>query len=134
MKRIYLPAMLPLIILLTFGSCVKDKPVISAHTYRTFRFQLYTEKDFSNNNQNIVFSVVIKNHDNILFDSVLAPMKIKDIPAKANQLIIEKTIAAQNYNELAAGFRYTIENVGNSWYTDTSRAGETFKEIDFSFQ
>ena len=61
-------------------------------------------------------------------------MQIKDIPDAAHKLVFEKTVTG-NYNEdLAAGFRYEIHDVGNSQYIDTSKAGNTFKIIDFAFQ
>ena len=61
-------------------------------------------------------------------------MQIKDIPGAAHKLVIEKTVPGNNNADLAAGFRYEIENVGQSGYTDTSRAGNMFKVIDYAFQ
>jgi hypothetical protein len=125
-------------IILTATSCKKqttnpapDSPGVS----RKVQFLLYTNKDFSNNNSIIVFKASIQNSaDQILWDSVLAPMRIKDIPALANKLVIEKTVPGNDASLLKVGFFYSIENVGNSWHFDSFNAGETFKVLDFNFQ
>ncbi len=101
---------------------------------RKFRFQLYTNKDFSDDTTVINFSIFIKKANNILFDSVLASMQIKEIPDSTHKLTIDKIVSVNDNIDLAAGFRYEIENVGNSSYTDTSKAGNPFKIIDFAFQ
>ena len=114
-------------------SCKKDNstPVI-AYQQRTIRFQLYTNQDFSTNTSIINFKVFIENGSKTLFDSSLASMQIKDIPDNAHKIIIEKTVA--DNSDLAAGFRYEIQNVGMSWHTDTSKAGNALKVIDYAFQ
>lgn len=99
---------------------------------RTIRFQLYTNQDFSGNTSLISFSLFIRNTNKTILDSSLASMQIKDIPDEAHKIVIEKTVS--DNSDLAAGFRYEIQNVGNSSYTDTSKAGSMFKVIDFSFQ
>ncbi|MFI5185773.1 MAG: hypothetical protein ACHQF0_03565 [Chitinophagales bacterium] len=100
---------------------------------RKIRFQLYTNKDFSGNTSVINFSIFIRDTIGVLFDSSIASMQIKDIPDAAHKLVIEKTVPGNDHSDLAAGFRYEIENVGNSSYTDTSKAGNAFKIIDFAF-
>jgi len=99
---------------------------------RTIRFQLYTNQDFSDNSSVINFSIFIRDANRTLFDSSLASMRIKDIPDALNKLVIEKTV--NDNSDLAAGFRYEIHDVGTSSYIDTSKAGNPFKIIDFSFQ
>ena len=110
---------------------------------RTFRFVLYTDQDFSNNNSVIHFSVFIKKgsvyvfdttRTNILFDSTFAPMQIKDIPDPAHKIVIEKKVIGYDDADLTAGFVYEIENVGSSWHIDTSRAGNPLKVIDYNFR
>ena len=102
-------------------------------TARTFRFQLYTNQDFSTNSSVINFSIFIKNgNQKKLFDSSLASMQIKDIPDSAHKIVIEKTVA--DNSDLAAGFLYEIENVGISWHIDTSKAGNVLKVVDYAFQ
>ena len=101
-------------------------------TARTFRFQLYTNQDFSTSTSVINFSIFIKNGNRKLFDSSLASMLIKDIPDATHKIVIEKTVA--DNSDLAAGFLYEIPNVGISWHIDTSRAGNAFKVVDYNFQ
>ena len=113
-------------------SCTKDDTL--SIPKRTIKFILYTEEDFSTDNHNITFSLFIRTHSKTLFDSSLSTIKVKDIPNFVNRLIFEKTVPNDDGSELAAGFNYTIENVGLSWYLDTCKAGQTFKEINYSFK
>jgi hypothetical protein len=99
---------------------------------RTIRFQLYTNQDFSGNTSVINFSIFIRNANKTLFDSSLAPMRIEDVPDALHKLVIEKTV--NDNADLAAGFHYVIQDVGSSSYIDTSRAGNSFKIVDYSFQ
>src|SRR5258705_2538636 len=102
---------------------------------RTIQFILYTDKDFSNDQHNISFNLFIQTLKNeILWDSTLAPMKVKDIPGEANKIVIQKSLLDKDNSLLKVGFRYAIENVGNSWYFDSSSAGQTFTIVDFNFQ
>lgn len=95
---------------------------------------LYTDKDFSNDDHNISFGLHIANNDRTFgFDSVVATMKIKDIPHRANQLVFERT-APLDGTVLTAGFTYTIENVGFSWHLDTVASDEKFKTIEYAFE
>ncbi len=73
-------------------SCQKEltaPTVIYPETSRKVQFSLYTAKDFSKNNRRITFTLSIRTptHQTI-WDSVLAPMKIKDIPRITNKLVI----------------------------------------------
>jgi hypothetical protein len=118
-------------------SCKKQYPygtVGNPYNSRKVRFQLYTNQDFSGNSSIIHFSIFIGKANNTLLDSSLAPMQIKDIPDSMNKIIIEKTIPGNDNADIEAGFRYEIQNVGNSWFIDTIRAGSTFKVIDYAFQ
>lgn len=101
---------------------------------RKFRFQLYTNQDFSNNNSVIHFSIFIKNGSTKILDSSLATLQIKDIPDSAHKIVIEKTVTGNYSGDLSAGFLYEIENVGYSWFIDTSKAGNSLKVIDYAFQ
>jgi len=102
---------------------------------------LYTTDDVSNDNKLITFTLQIRPLNTfppnlVLWDSVLPPMKIKDIPSLANKLVIEKIVPAGqtgSNNTLQAGFLYDIENVGHSWHLDTLTSGNTFKSIEFNF-
>ena len=106
-----------------------------ATTQRKIQFILYTTADFSDDESNISFSVSIQNSQNqVLWDSSMAPMKIKDIPDLAHKLLIEKTFVGDGNETLKVGFNYSIENVGYSWFYDTCSVGETFKQVNFDFQ
>jgi len=120
--------------MLATSSCKKDRYPAKPIPARTIQFTLYTEKDFSDDNHNITFSVFIRTHTRTLFDSTLSVMKIKDIPGTANKIVIEKKVPNDDGSDLAVGFNYTIENVGISWHTDTCQAGNTFKIVNFAFQ
>ena len=102
---------------------------------RKVQFVLYTDKDFSSDNHTIIFKLTIQKPPNqILWDSTLAPMKIKDIPNVAHKLIIVKAVPGNDPSLLKVGFYYTIKDVGNSWYLNAFNVGETFKVVNFNFQ
>ena len=125
------------LLILTMESCKKTYPSSDGEnpgTGRKVLFQLYTDKDFSTETSVIKFSIFIRNARTTFFDSSFAPMQIKDIPDAAHKIVIEKTVFGTGNADLAAGFNYEIQNVGNSWYIDTSRAGNVLKVIDYAFQ
>jgi hypothetical protein len=134
MKILFISSVTLLSIVL--GSCEKtyptdgDDPGID----RKIRFQLYTDKDFSAETSTIKFSVFVRDAHTTLFDSSLAPMQIKDIPDASHKIVIEKVVSGYGNTNLSAGFHYEIENVGHSGYVDTSKAGNAFKVVDYSFQ
>lgn len=123
-------------LILIIASCKKNYTVANTYpdTSRKIRFRLSTNKDFSGNTSIINFSLFIRKGSITLFDTALAPMQIKDIPDAAHQLVFEKTVTVNNNEDLAAGFFYELENVGSARFIDTSKAGNTFKIIDYSFQ
>ena len=125
-------------VMLIGSSCKKqtiDQKYNCSAVPRQIQFSLYTEKDFSGNNENIVFTLSIRTSTSrVLWDSVLAPMKVKDIPGVANKLVIEKLVTVDDCSLLKVGFIYAIENVGISWFWDKSNAGENFKKVEFNFQ
>ena len=101
---------------------------------RKVQFVLYTTGDHSADNHQITFRLAIQNSNSqVLWDSVLAPMLIKDIPDIAHKISFEKTISA-NSAQLKVGFYYSIENVGNSWHLESFDAGTSIKTVDFDFQ
>jgi hypothetical protein len=100
---------------------------------RNVRFQLYTDQDFSIDHHTINFRVFIQNSNNaVLWDSLLLPMEIKDIPGVANKLAMEKTVFADANSLLKVGFRYSITGIGESWFIDSSATN--FKLVDFNFR
>ncbi len=131
---------------ITITSCTKDGSNVNSIPPaggRIVRFLLYTDQDFSNDDHIIHFSVFIKKGsvyvfdstvNNILYDSAFAPRQIKDIPDRAHKIVVEKKVFGYDDADLAAGFVYEIENVGNSWHIDTSSAGNPLKVIDYNFR
>jgi hypothetical protein len=114
---------------------ISNPPSNNPAAPRKIQFSLYTDKDFSSDNDTITFTLFMQNSKNEnLWDSMLAPMQIKDIPSSAHKLTIEKLVPYNDNSLLKVGFRYSIENVGTSWYFDSSSAGETFKIVNFNFQ
>lgn len=102
---------------------------------RQVDFVLYTDQDFSTDNHTIIFNPYIKDSTNrTIWDSTLPAMKVKDIPKMANQILISKTITGYSNASLRVGFNYSLENVGYSWYLDSSKAGEVMKTVTFNFR
>lgn len=109
--------------------------VLTANKERIVKFLLSTDKSFSEKDGLITFTLVIRDSkQKVLWDSVLSPMRIKDIPAKVNQLEIVKSVPNNNRSLLQVGFLYAIENVGYSWYLDAFNEGEYEKVVNFNFQ
>jgi hypothetical protein len=119
----------------SFASCQKDVQP-TGKVEKTIRFVLYTDKDFSNEERNIIFSVFIRREGNYphLFDSTFSVMKVKEIPGASNKIVFEKKVWVDASMRLGAGFVYSLENVGYSWYIDTCEPGQLFKEINYAFQ
>jgi hypothetical protein len=101
---------------------------------RKVRFELFTTEDFSGNKGNIQFTLHISSDRKTLFDSVLAPIRIEEIPDSAHRIIFEKTVSAPLGTILKTGFYYSIENVGYSWHLEPFPANESFKVVIFSFK
>lgn len=112
------------------GSCSDDNYV--APPQRTIRFELFTDQDFSQDINSIIFMPSVSAGATVLWDSTFNTMRIKDIPGGANKIVFEKKIDATS--ELKVGFRYSIENVGISWYYEQVLASEPSKVISFNFK
>jgi len=103
--------------------------------HKTILFSLYTDKDFSSENDAIAFTIFITNlRDQMVWDSALMPMKLKDIPDMANKITVEKSIIIHKDSILKVGFKYVINEVGYSRFYDTCNASETLKKVDYNFQ
>lgn len=101
---------------------------------RLVQFILFSNNELSNDNGAITFTLAIKKpNGDVLWDSVLAPMKIKDIPGLDEPLFVEKYVPGNDPSLLKVGFFYAIENVGNSSFTVPFEPGETLKKVDFNF-
>ncbi|MES2806995.1 MAG: hypothetical protein V4619_00110 [Bacteroidota bacterium] len=133
MKILFLRLILAVTAAIMISSCQKETQPVKL-VNRTINFNLYTEKDFSAENGNIVFNLMIRDGATTLLDSAIATMKIKDIPNKANKLVFAKKLTIGSNVDLRVGFKYTIENVGYSWYFDNFEAGSLHKEVIFSFK
>jgi len=95
---------------------------------RKVQFRLYTDHDLSGDNHTIIFRLSIQNSKNqTLWDSLLAPMTIKNIPDSTHTIIVEKSVPGNDPSKLKVGFYYSIENVGNSWHLDSLNTIDTFK-------
>jgi hypothetical protein len=134
MKLFSTSVILAFAIIVPVTSCTKYKLPVVPKSGRTITFTLHTEKDFSHDNHNITFSLFIRTHTQVLFDSLLPVMKIKDIPDSMHKLLYQKKLTNDDGSDLGVGFRYAIENVGTSSFVDSSKAGESFKTVDFSFK
>ncbi|MES1223169.1 MAG: hypothetical protein ABUT20_47185 [Bacteroidota bacterium] len=122
------------VIILATVACKKDHPY-ETEVARKIQFSLYTDKDFSDDSKNITFTMIIQNAaSTTIWDSVLATMKVNDIPSLENKIFAEKTVIVKKSAELKIGFLYTIEGVGNSWFFGKSEAGDTVRKLDYNFQ
>jgi hypothetical protein len=123
--------------LLTAGSCRKDDTggyeESGPRAIRKVRYELFTKADNSTNEETIRFDLVMRKGAHVLFDSALAPMKIKDIPDSLHPLVFEKTVPEGIRDTIVASFDYDIENVGHFWYLEPFPAGDTLKILRFSF-
>jgi len=138
MKKNIVLSILIVSVIMIGTSCKKytsDHPGIDPRVPRLVQFLLFTRSDLSNDNTGVTFTLSIKKPTGqVLWDSVLAPMKIKDIPDLDNPLFIEKYVPGNDPSLLKIGFFYTIENVGNSSFTVPFEPGETLKKAGFNFQ
>jgi len=137
MKSILFSSLL-LSAVLVFGiSCKKysdPDPGSGQKVDRKVQFVLFTTADHSTDNHQITFRLAIQNYNGqFLWDSVLAPIAIKNIPDLAHKISVEKTISA-NSAQLKVGFYYSIEDVGNSWHLESFDAGTSVKTVNFDFQ
>ncbi len=102
---------------------------------RLVQFLLFTRSESSNDNSTVTFTLAIKKtNGDVLWDSVLAPINIKDIPGLDHPLFVEKYVPGNDPSLLKVGFLYTIDNVGNSSFTVPFEPGETLKKVGFNFQ
>ncbi len=121
------------------SSCKKDQQSASGKKssyfpVRRVRYELYTNEDFTGNNENIRFSVFIRTNGKTIFDSSLAVMKIKDIPDSLHMIVIVKSVPGNDPSTLTVGFDYEIENVGSSWYLEPFPRGDSLKLLRYPFR
>ena len=125
-----------LVLFFGFLSCKKDtKPPTPPPAPRNVRYILYTTENFSDDNKLITFELIMKNGQKVLFDSTLASMKVSEIPFKTAAIVVNKSVPAGNENaDLMVGFLYSIQDVGNSWFLDTAKAGNPLKIVEYAFK
>jgi len=131
MKEYPVKATLVSVLILLGISCKKDH---SPAPPRKVTFQLYAAKDLSGDHHNITFTLIIRKGQTILFDSILPPMQVQQVPDAAHKIVAEKLVPNNDPADLAVGFLYEIENVGNSWHLEEFKPGETSKLVEFPFQ
>ncbi|HEX4849783.1 MAG TPA: hypothetical protein VFV08_03205 [Puia sp.] len=132
MRHLILPS-IPILAVFLF-SCKKDYTHQSITFPRTVQYVLYTNKDFSDNHKIIRFTLTMRRGNQVIWDSVLAPMQISQIPDSLHKIVVERAIPANVNSDLLVGFIYDIDAVGYSWWLDSCAANESFKKIEFPFQ
>lgn len=124
-----------MILLLIFAACKKDAAKPSP---RTIRYILYTKENFSADRDTIRFRLRMQTtgaNGRILLDSNLAPMRISEIPDSLHRLVFTKTVpSGHEKDNLLVGFIYDIDNVGQSWFLDSSAAGVNTKTVEYNFR
>ena len=120
------------------ASCKKytsDYIPIDPTVTRLVQFILFTNSELSNDNSTVTFTLAIKKpNGDVLWDSVMAPIKLKDIPSLNHPVFVEKNVPGNDPSLLKVGFLYTIDNVGNSSFTVPFEPGETLKKVGLDFQ
>src|SRR5580765_6176760 len=95
---------LGILIILTGTYCNKnttDQIPAPPGVERKIQFRLYTDQDFSTDNHTIVFRLSIQDSKSqTLWDSLLAPMTIKNIPDLAHTLMVEKSVPGNDPSKL----------------------------------
>jgi hypothetical protein len=138
MQKHYLSLDLGIGCLIGIASCKKSSspsPSPTPEATRTIRYVLYTTQDFSANADTIRFQLYMAANGITLFDSAIQPMTINAIPDSLHQLTFTRRVpAGQEDDNLQVGFLYAIDNVGNSWFLDSSSAGQTSKTVLYNFR
>jgi hypothetical protein len=101
---------------------------------RLVRYELFTNEDFSGNQKIIHFRVQMMNAQKIIYDSLLAPMKIEEIPDSTHKIVVVKTVPGNDVSDLKVGFAYEIETIGMSWYYENFLSQDSFKLVSYAFQ
>ena len=135
MKIVLVKVVYLVFLMITVASCKKQIDNKNTRVPRTVKFVLYTDQNFSHETNIISFTAFIESPVNrVIWDTLLPPMKISDIPDRTHQLTFEKTVLTARNSLMKVGYRYSIEDVGTSWYIDSSSPGQTLKVVDFNFR
>jgi hypothetical protein len=92
-----------------------------------FFFSFILTRIFPGELQSLSFQYLFVIHAQPSFDSSFAPMQIKDIPDAAHKIVIEKTVFGSGNSDLAAGFHYEIQNVGQFLVHRYKQGGKRIK-------
>jgi hypothetical protein len=105
---------------------------------RTIWYILYTKEDFASVKDTIRFRLRMQTTGTtgrVLLDSSIAPMKVSEIPDSLHRLVFTKNVPpGHEHDNLVVGFIYDIDNVGESWFLDSSTAGQRTKTVEYSFR
>jgi hypothetical protein len=119
-------------------SCKKEKPQQPINSLtKTVRFILYTNEDFSTDDDTVSFALTIRNNSGTInsrsiFDTTLATRRFKDIPGPSNKLVVEKTVPDDG-SVLTVGFIYT-DRFGVGSHFDTVSTNNRLKVFEYPFQ
>ncbi|EJF11849.1 hypothetical protein [Pontibacter sp. BAB1700] len=134
-----------LLALLAFSSCDKNEEVIPEPepVDKTVVFEVFGNQDFSYSQygeEEITFQLVISRKDKeatdaletTVFDSTFV-MAIKDIPVRANRMVIKKTVAAvldEKENVfVGSGYNYRQQTFGKNQSFPANQVEKTFQLI-----
>lgn len=136
MKKYILIAFALVLTMPLMNSCTKDSAPPQPAKARTIHYQLFTSGSFTTDFNMVTFTLHIKSADNsIVWDSVMAPMRINEIPNEANKIEVFKKVPNDDgKTPLSVGFLYTIQNVGMSWFLDSCGPADTLKVVRFDFK
>jgi len=119
-------------------SCKKQaSPQPAPSSRQTVRFILYTNEDFSTDEDTVSFALTIRNNSgtinsHTIFDSTLSKRRFKDIPGPSNKLVFEKSVP-NNGSILTVGFIYTSK-FGVGSHFDTVSTTEKLKVFEYPFR
>jgi hypothetical protein len=134
LKRVVVKISVYLIVILFLAACKKQNSDCP-DTPRKVQFSLFTDTDFRNYADKVTFTLAIRNsRSQTVWDSVLPPMRVMDIPGRVNRLFFEKQLTGYGDSLLQVGFIYQVENVGISWYWKRSLPCEKITLVEFDFK
>ena len=137
MKRLFTFLSIFTAICLTISCKKQASPRPAASSRQTVRFILYTNEDFSTDEDTVSFALTIRNNSGTInsrtiFDSTLATRRFKDIPGPSNKLVFEKTVPNDG-SVLTVGFIYT-SRFGVGSHFDTVSTNEKLKVFEYPFR
>src|ERR1700712_2081865 len=134
MKRLFTFLSIFTAICLTISCKKQASPPPATSSRQTVQFILYTNEDFSTDEDTVSFALTIRNNSGTInsrtiFDSTLATRRFKDIPGPSNKLVFEKTVPNDG-SVLTVGFIYT-SRFGIGSHFDTVSTNEKLKVFEY---